>query len=36
MFGKLIITKRKVAVLRTLNFDYSYSNTTKKALPWTH
>jgi alkylated DNA repair dioxygenase AlkB len=35
MFGKLIITKRKVAWYGDTNFDYSYSNTTKKALPWT-
>jgi alkylated DNA repair dioxygenase AlkB len=36
MFGKLIVTKRKVAWYGDVNFDYSYSNTTKSALPWTN
>jgi alkylated DNA repair dioxygenase AlkB len=35
MFGKLIITKRKVAWYGDYGFDYSYSNITKRALPWT-
>jgi len=35
MFGKLIITKRKVAWYGDSNFKYTYSNTTKSALPWT-
>jgi alkylated DNA repair dioxygenase AlkB len=35
MFGKLIITKRKVAWYADLDFEYSYSKTTKRALPWT-
>ncbi|MBF7092968.1 alpha-ketoglutarate-dependent dioxygenase AlkB [Flavobacterium sp. ALJ2] len=35
IFGKLIITKRKVAWYGDSSFEYSYSNTTKKALPWT-
>ncbi|WP_432221980.1 alpha-ketoglutarate-dependent dioxygenase AlkB family protein [Flavobacterium sp. TMP13] len=35
MFGKRIITKRKVAWYGDIPFEYSYSNTTKKALPWT-
>lgn len=35
MFGKLIITKRKVAWYGDAGYEYSYSNTTKKALPWT-
>ena len=35
IFGKLIITKRKVAWYGDTNFDYTYSNTTKRALPWT-
>ncbi len=35
IFGKLIITKRKVAWYGDKNFDYTYSNTTKTALPWT-
>ena len=34
IFGKLIITKRKVAWYGDHNFPYSYSNTTKTALPW--
>jgi alkylated DNA repair dioxygenase AlkB len=35
IFGKLIITKRKVAWYGDINFNYTYSNTTKQALPWT-
>lgn len=35
MFGKRIVTKRKVAWYGDSNFAYTYSNTTKQALPWT-
>ena len=35
IFGKHIITSRKVAWYGTEEYSYSYSNTTKKALPWT-
>ena len=35
LFGKLIITKRKVAWYGDTDFEYTYSNTTKRALPWT-
>ncbi len=35
MFGKRIITKRKVAWYGNTDFEYSYSNVTKRALPWT-
>jgi len=35
IFGKKIITKRKVAWYGDLDFEYTYSNSTKKALPWT-
>jgi alkylated DNA repair dioxygenase AlkB len=35
IFGKLIITKRKVAWYGDANYNYTYSNTTKQALPWT-
>ena len=35
IFGKLIITKRKVAWYGDTNYNYTYSNTTKQALPWT-
>jgi len=35
IYGKLIITKRKVAWYGDSAFDYTYSNSTKKALPWT-
>lgn len=35
IFGKLIITKRKVAWYGDTNFKYTYSNITKLALPWT-
>lgn len=33
--GKHIITKRKVAWYGNDNYSYTYSNTTKQALPWT-
>ena len=35
IFGKLIITKRKVAWYGDKPFEYTYSKTTKYALPWT-
>ncbi|MGL5234782.1 MAG: alpha-ketoglutarate-dependent dioxygenase AlkB family protein [Empedobacter falsenii] len=35
IFGKKIITKRKVAWYGEKPFEYTYSNTTKQALPWT-
>lgn len=35
MYGKRIITKRKVAWYADQPFEYSYSNTTKRAQPWT-
>ena len=35
MFGKKIVTKRKVAWYGEKEFDYTYSKITKKALPWT-
>ncbi len=35
IFGKKIITKRKVAWYGDDSFAYTYSKTTKKALPWT-
>jgi len=35
IFGRHIITKRKVAWYGELPFEYTYSNTTKQALPWT-
>ncbi len=35
IYGKLIITKRKVAWYGDTYFEYTYSNTTKRALPWT-
>ena len=35
IFGKHLITSRKVAWYGDQEFDYTYSNTTKKALPWT-
>ena len=34
-FGKKIITKRKIAWYGDKPFKYTYSNTTKQALPWT-
>ena len=33
IFGKLIITKRKVAWYGDKPFEYTYSKTTKSALP---
>ncbi len=35
IFGKHILTKRKVAWYGEKPFEYTYSNTTKQALPWT-
>ena len=35
IFGKHIITKRKVAWYGEAGFQYTYSNTTKTALAWT-
>jgi alkylated DNA repair dioxygenase AlkB len=35
IFGKHIFTKRKVAWYGDENFEYTYSNNTKTALPWT-
>ena len=35
IFGKKILTKRKVAWYGDENFEYTYSNSTKKAIPWT-
>ena len=35
IMGKLIITKRKAAWYGDSAFEYSYSNRTKIALPWT-
>jgi alkylated DNA repair dioxygenase AlkB len=35
MFGKHIITKRKAAWYGDGDYAYTYSNTTKQALPWT-
>src|SRR5699024_7452569 len=35
IFGKKIITKRKVAWYAEKPFEYTYSKTTKTALPWT-
>jgi alkylated DNA repair dioxygenase AlkB len=35
IFGKHIITPRKVAWYGDEAYDYTYSNTTKKAIPWT-
>lgn len=34
MFGRRIITKRQVAWYADKPFSYTYSNTTKQALPW--
>lgn len=36
IYGKHFVTKRKVAWYGDKNFSYTYSNTTKQALPWTH
>ncbi|WHF50419.1 alpha-ketoglutarate-dependent dioxygenase AlkB [Chryseobacterium gotjawalense] len=35
IFEKKILTKRKVAWYGEENFEYTYSKTTKNALPWT-
>ncbi len=35
VFGKLIQTRRKVAWYGDTDFEYTYSNVTKRALPWT-
>ena len=35
IFGKHILTKRKVAWYGDDDFSYTYSNITKQALPWT-
>ncbi|MDN3687670.1 alpha-ketoglutarate-dependent dioxygenase AlkB [Cyclobacterium jeungdonense] len=35
LFGKKIVTKRKVAWYGDQAYAYTYSNTTKEALPWT-
>ncbi|MEJ5996463.1 alpha-ketoglutarate-dependent dioxygenase AlkB [Pedobacter sp. Du54] len=36
IFGKHILTKRKVAWYGDQPFEYTYSNTTKQALRWTN
>lgn len=36
IFSKKIITKRKTAWFGDQNFEYTYSNNTKRALPWTN
>ncbi|NAW50862.1 alpha-ketoglutarate-dependent dioxygenase AlkB [Elizabethkingia argentiflava] len=35
MFGKKILTQRKVSWYSDFPYEYTYSHTTKKALPWT-
>lgn len=35
LYGKHIVTKRKVAWFADKEFDYNYSNTTRRARPWT-
>ena len=35
IFGKKILTKRKVAWYGDDNYEYTYSNSTKKAILWT-
>lgn len=35
IYGKAIVTKRKIALYGEEAFDYTYSNTTKRALAWT-
>src|SRR4051812_4265831 len=35
IFGRHIITKRKAAWYGDQGYAYTYSNTTKQALPWT-
>ncbi len=34
IFGKRIVTRRKAAWYGDKPYEYTYSNTTKKALPW--
>lgn len=36
IFGKHIVTKRKVAWYGDKPYEYEYSNITKRALPWTN
>jgi alkylated DNA repair dioxygenase AlkB len=36
LFGKHIVTNRKVALYADKPLSYNYSNTTKKALPWVY
>src|SRR5918996_4145616 len=36
IFGKHIVTKRKAAWYGDSDYSYTYSNTTKQALPWTN
>lgn len=36
IFGKHIFTKRKVAWYGDVEFEYTYSNITKRAMPWTN
>lgn len=36
IFGKHIVTKRKVAWYGDSHFSYTYSGVTKEALPWTN
>ena len=36
IFGRHIVTKRKVAWYGDHEFSYTYSNITKQALPWTN
>lgn len=35
IYGKRITTKRKIAWFGDSDFEYTYSNITKRALPWT-
>ena len=35
LFGKHVVTKRKVAWYGDAPYEYTYSNTTKRALAWT-
>jgi len=35
LYGKLIVTKREVAWYGDQDFEYTYSNKTKRALTWT-
>lgn len=35
IYGRKIVTKRKVAWYGDKDFEYTYSNITKRALPWT-